>query len=354
MEALRPAPALEDAPRELVDDLHLAVLEHVVLVPLEELLRLQRGLELVDQVLRHLVVQVLHAEGALDLLDARLEGGDAALLLVDLVVLVALEAADHAGELVVELRRVADPARDDERGAGLVHEDRVDLVDDRVRVAALHLVGQRHRHVVAEVVEAELVVRAVGDVAGVLRPLVHRVEVTRDHEADVEAEEVVHPAHPLRVERGEVVVHGDEVDALAGERVEVHGQRRHEGLALARLHLGDPPEVEGGAAHQLHVVVALADRPLRGLAHDRERLDQQVVDRLAVLDALAELRRLRLQLGVGQLLHRRLERVDVGHEPGDRLDLATLSGAEDFVEDSHEGTESTDAPPVPSAVRDRR
>ena len=78
------------------------------------------------------------------------------------------------GELVVELGRVGDPARDDERGAGLVDEDRVDLVDDAVVVAALDLFGPAHGHVVAEVVEAELVVRAVGDVAGVLRALVSR------------------------------------------------------------------------------------------------------------------------------------------------------------------------------------
>ena len=63
--------------------------------------------------------------------------------------------------------------------------------------------------------------------------------------------------------RGQVVVDRDEVDALAGEAVEVDRQRRDEGLALAGLHLGDPAEVQGGAAHQLHVVVALADDPAR-------------------------------------------------------------------------------------------
>ena len=64
---------------------------------------MQRGLELVDEVRRDLVVEVLDAERLLDLLDAVLGGGDGALLLVDLVVDVAAEAADDAGELVVEL-----------------------------------------------------------------------------------------------------------------------------------------------------------------------------------------------------------------------------------------------------------
>jgi hypothetical protein len=76
-----------------------------------------------------------------------------------------LQATHDRREPVVELGGVGDLARDDERGAGLVDEDRVDLVDDRVVVAALHLLGSRLiGHVVAQVVEAELVVGAVGDV----------------------------------------------------------------------------------------------------------------------------------------------------------------------------------------------
>ena len=109
VQALGPAPALEDAAGELVDDLHLAVLDDVVLVPLEQLLGLERGLELVHEVGRHLVVHVLDAERLLDLLDALVGGGDRALLLVDVVVDVALEAPDDAGELVVELGRVGRP-----------------------------------------------------------------------------------------------------------------------------------------------------------------------------------------------------------------------------------------------------
>ena len=107
-------------------------------------------------------------------------------------------------------------------------------------------------------------------------------------------------AHPLGVEPGQVVVDRDEVDALAAEPVEVDRQRGDEGLALAGLHLGDPAEVQRGAAHQLHVEVALADHPAGRLAGDGERLDQQIVERGAVGEALAELVGLGLQLLVGE------------------------------------------------------
>ena len=126
-----------------------------------------------------------------------------------------------------------------------------------------------------------------------------------DDQADLEPEEAVDAAHPLGVEAGQVVVDRDEVDALAAEAVEVGGQRRDERLALAGLHLGDPAEVQRRAAHQLDVEVALADDPDGGLAHDGERLDGEVVEVGAVVEALAELGGLGLQLVVGEPLHAR-------------------------------------------------
>ena len=45
------------------------------------------------------------------------------------------------------------------------------------------------------------------------------------------------------------------MDALAGQCIEEHGQRRHEGLAFARGHFGDLAFVEHHAAEELHVVV---------------------------------------------------------------------------------------------------
>jgi hypothetical protein len=58
-------------------------------------------------------------------------------------------------------------AGDDQRRARLVDQDRVDLVDDRVVEAALDALLGAEGHVVAQVVEAELVVGPVGDVGGV-------------------------------------------------------------------------------------------------------------------------------------------------------------------------------------------
>ena len=134
-------------------------------------------------------------------------------------------------------------------------------------------------HVVAQVVEAELVVRAVRDVGGVGllagdraqvdEALVGRREarfedvrrVVGDH-PDADAEEVEDRTHPLRVAPGQVVVDRHDVHAAAGHRVEDRGKRRDEGLALAGAHLGDAALVQDGAADELDVEVA----HLRGFA----------------------------------------------------------------------------------------
>ena len=101
VQALAPAAALHDAARVLVDDLHLAVLDHVVDVALVERLRLQRLAEVVDELDVARVVEVVDPERALDGVERRLRRRDGLVLLVVEVV--------GAGELglVLALGRLA-------------------------------------------------------------------------------------------------------------------------------------------------------------------------------------------------------------------------------------------------------
>lgn len=164
-------------------------------------------------------------------------------------------------------------------------------------------------HIVAQIIEAVFVVGAVGDVAGIGRLALGIVEAV-DDDAGGQAEEAVNLAHPAGVAAGEVVVDGDDVDALAGERVEVDRERRHQRLAFAGLHLGDVALMQHHAADQLDVEMALAERALGGLAHGGEGGHQQVVERLALGELLLELDRAGLERLVGELRDLRLQRVD--------------------------------------------
>ena len=100
------------------------------------------------------------------------------------------------------------------------------------------------------------------------------------------------------------------MDALAFQGVEIGRQRGDQGLAFAGDHFGDVAAVQDDAADHLHVVMPHAQDAAAGLAADGERLDQQVVERLAGGQPLAELGRLLAQLGVGHRLVLRLQGVD--------------------------------------------
>ena len=158
----------------------------------------------------------------------------------DEVALEVVEVFDRGLVLLEELVvALGYGTRDDERRTGVVDEHRVGLIDDGVVVLALHEVLGRRSHVVAQVVEAEFVVRTEGDVGHVglaARLGVGLVLVDAVHRQTVE---LVERTHPLGVTLGQVVVHRHQVHALSGQCVEKYGQRGHEGFSFARRHLGD-------------------------------------------------------------------------------------------------------------------
>ena len=344
MQAVGPAPARHEATGELVDDddlwLHdgaavvvdrLHVLDHVVDVLGEDVVGLER---LVDEVRGSMLAgsdrfstpsnrsqwatpcsvreTVLAFSSTMKSPSACSSISES---LPSTMVAARAEPGNDALHPLVErrlaLRALVAPG-DDQRRPRLVDQDRVDLVDDRVVMLALDHVLEAEAHVVAQVVEPELVVGAVGDVGMVgLAPragpergepnvrrregrVVEVLDLVLDH-ADAEPERVVDGPHPLGVTPGQVVVDGDDVGAERGQRVQVCGQGRHERLALAGGHLGDLALVEHDAAHELDVEMPHLDGAPGRLAADGEGLGQQLVELLAVGESLAELRRLAAQ-----------------------------------------------------------
>jgi hypothetical protein len=135
----------------------------------------------------------------------------------------------------------------------------------------------------------------------------------RQVHAGRQAQPAVQAAHPFGIALRQVVVDGDDVHALAGQRVQIGRQGRHQRLALARAHFRDLAVVQDHAADHLDVEVAHLEHAPGCLAAHRERFRQQVVERLAVRDAILEFRRLGLEFSVGQLFDLRLERVNLAH-----------------------------------------
>ena len=106
----------------------------------------------------------------------------------------------------------------------------------------------------------------------------------------------MHAAHHLRVTLSQVVIHRDNVHALALKTVEVRRQHGRQRLTLTGLHLGHRAEVQRSAAHDLHLVVLLAQHAPRRLTRRRKRIQQDVVQRRPVCQLLLKLVSLGLQL----------------------------------------------------------
>ena len=230
-------------------------------------------------------------------------------------------AADQAGndavDLVILVGGFLAGTGDDQRRARFVDQDRVHFIDDgevehlELRALAvdgghrygfdgpLDALGDPELHVVAQVVEAEFVVGAVGDVGGVAVAALAIVQIVHD-DADGHAQALVDPAHPFRVALGQIIVDRDHVHALPRERVQVNRQRRDQRLAFAGLHFGDLAAVQDDAADQLDIEVPHVEDAAAGFAHGGEGGDQKIVERRALRDLLLELDGLR-----GQFLDRR-------------------------------------------------
>ena len=347
VQAFGQAAARHGAAGVLVDQEDLAFLDDVLDVAVEQLVRAQAGVDVGQQaqVVRRVQALALGQQAGLgqhvlDELVAGLVQFDLTALLVDGVVAllghlafdfldVLGQARDQAVDLDVQLGAVLGLAGDDQRGARFVDEDRVDFVDHGEVQLTLELLVLAERHVVAQVVETEFVVGAVGDVGGIGGALFFRRLEGRD-DADVEAEEFVQRTHPVGVAASQVVVDGDHVHALAGQRVEVHSQGTDQGLAFTGAHFCDHAFVQGHAADQLDIEVTHAHYALAGLAGHGEGFGQQLVERLAFGQAFLELCGLAPQLLVGEGHHLLFEGIDGAHRLEHAFDFTLVLASKKF------------------------
>src|SRR5689334_13116741 len=108
--------------------------------------------------------------------------------------------------------------------------------------------------------------------------------------------------------------------------------------------------MQGRPAHELDVEVALAEGALASLADRRERLGEDVVERLARSQALTKDVGLGTQLGVGELLEVLLDGVHLGGDAVELLDDAALTGTQQLLDDlGHAASPERSRPPCSNA-----
>ena len=354
VQTFAPASACHQAAGEFVNDDDLAVLHHVMLVAVVQMVGTQRSIQMVHQRDVGRVVerrafgnQALVGQHALGCLVALLGQEDLVRLLIHREVarldhaltgtrvgltLLAHHQRHHLVHGDVHRRVVFCLATDDERRACLINQDRIDFVNDGVVEPALHPVARLVDHVVTQVVKAVFVVRSVRDV-GTVGGLLFLAWHVGQVDAYAQAKEVVEARHPLRVAVGKVVVDRHHVRAVAGKRIEVHGQGRRKRLALAGSHLGNLAKMQRNAADQLHVEVPHLHHALGAFPHYGKGLGQQRIEMLAACNAGLEL----VCFGAKRLVAQRfvggLEFIDACHRLAVLLEQAVIAAAENFGEE---------------------
>ncbi len=179
-------------------------------------MRAKRLIDVVNDFHVRGVVQIAEPKQPFALADAFFGQRRGPVLFVKRVIYFLNQLGNNFVDLEVFVGRFFRWTGNDERRARFVNQDGVNFVDDGELVAALHAMRQVVLHVVAQIVEAVLVVRAVSDVGTVRCPALRVVEIVHN-DADRHAEAAIERAHPFRVAAREVVVHGDDVDAAASE-----------------------------------------------------------------------------------------------------------------------------------------
>ena len=279
MQSIGPAAAGHLTAGKFVDDDDFAVFVHVVDVDFVQGVGAQRLVHVVHDFDVGGIGHVAEAEQAFALAESLFGQRRGAVLFVERVVDVLDELGNDFVDLGVLVGGFFGRAGNDQRGARFVDEDGVDFVDDGELVPALDALRQVILHVVAQVVETEFVVGAVGEVSAVGGVALLVVEIVDDH-ADGKAQAAIERAHPFRVAAREVVVHGDDVHAAPGERVQRGGQRGNERFAFAGFHFGDFAVVQNHAADQLHVEMAHVQKTAACLANQREGWNDHRVEHL--------------------------------------------------------------------------
>ena len=228
-------------------------------------------------------------------------------------------------------------AGDDERGAGFIDQDVIDLIHDGIRMTALDAVIETGGQVIPQVVKAKFRVGAVGNIrlVGSLARHHHQLVLVfvrgffgQIHQESVAAifgagshlqypdgqtEGVVDRRHPAGIAAGQVIIDGDQVGSQASQGVQVKRQGGYQRFAFAGAHLGDLALVQGHTANHLDVKMAQADGTLAGLAHHSKGFRQQVIQRFAFRQAGAEFVGLGAQRFIAQLLKFSFQRVDLCH-----------------------------------------
>ena len=218
LQPVRPAAVGGDASLELVHHFDLAVLHHVIHVAPQQFLGVDGMVQSNQEREIFRVIKVAAAQRRLGSSGAMRGQVDVAGVFVGRVVGARLKLPREHGHAMRQVLGGGGGARDHQGNARFVDQDGIGFVDQREVEVALDQIGRIVTQMVAQQIEADFVGGGVGDVGVVGAPPVIKGHVL-GHVRHRKPQQPVHSAHPFRIAPGQVIIHRQHMDALAGEGI---------------------------------------------------------------------------------------------------------------------------------------
>ena len=236
MQTVRVTASRHDTSGKLIDDHNLIILYDVILITEHQIVRTQCKIHIVLDLKVLWIRKVGDVEEPLYLLDTLLSQVNDLIFFIDDKISCLRDLLAHerrhlcnfAARLAafqlsckditdfIQLRRLAALTGNNQRCTRLIDQNRVDLIDNCVGKLSLYQLFLVDNHVVTQIIESQLIVRYIGDIARVLFSsfvIVHGVQ----YASNGKSEEFVYLSHPGCVTVCQIVVDRNDMHALSGQ-----------------------------------------------------------------------------------------------------------------------------------------
>ena len=233
---------------KFVDDYDFAVRNEVVRISFENEMRLQRLLNVVVEIAVFDIGKIFDTEEPLGFSRALLGYLNRFIFNVNNVIFVRLERFDETVTFNVKVGRFFASAGNDKGRSRFVDKNGIHFVDDGEVEFSLNHVRESHFEVISQIVETELVVCTVSNVAVISGAFLVVRHIVNVH-ADGQPQKSVNLTHPFRVTFCKIIVDRNDMHSLFAERVEVSGKRCHKGFTFACFQLRNSALMHAYTAH---------------------------------------------------------------------------------------------------------
>ncbi|OPZ84634.1 MAG: hypothetical protein BWY76_01761 [bacterium ADurb.Bin429] len=270
MQPIGISPPEHQASGKFINEYHFAVLHHVIDIALITGVGAHRRRQALQNGQVFGIRDIANAQRTFEAGHAVFRQTGGFVLAVRAVVHLGAQLANRPVDVADHLGRFIAGAGNNQRGARLIDQDGVHLVDDGEGQLALRQVTGIDGHVVAQIIEAQFGVCCIEDIGLIRRMTRDRSQRRGGRRIIQERRQGAIAAPGLRdaggqAEKGEdrphlraliphkVIVDRHQVRAMPGQRMQIERGRGDQGFAFAGFHLGNHPLVQDDAADQLLV-----------------------------------------------------------------------------------------------------